>query len=150
MALVQKLTGFSRSDEDGGCSNNLPPPPQPKQEGITAAAIVAADKERDGKKMMVGNEDNETSSVITEENNCCSSVGENQVNSCFVPPIMEPPVNPYMANLPVFTAPSTAEFMCSSHQPLLNYSDSLFFSHNMRTSIPSSATLEGVNEFREY
>ncbi|KAK7291424.1 hypothetical protein RIF29_06557 [Crotalaria pallida] len=136
MALVQKLTGQSRSEDDGGGSNNNNPPPprQPKQEPVSHRENV-----------MVGNEDNEASSVITEDNNCSSSIGENQVNSCFAaaPLIMEPPMNPYMANLPVFPPPSSSEFMYPS-QPLLNYSNSLFFSHNMR------ASLEGVNEFHEF
>lgn len=148
MALVQKLTGLSRSEEDGGGNNLLPPQQPPKQE---VRSSMMAIKESDHKKVVVGNEDNETSSVITEENNCISNIGENQVNSCFMagPPILEPPLNPYVTNLPVFQTSSHAEFIRSS-QPLLNYSNSLFFSHNIMTSIPSSATLEGVNEFREY
>ena len=138
MALVQKLTGYSRSDEE---TNNTP---QPKQE----SGNVVSDKDSDHKK--VGNEDNDTSSRITDENNCSISIGDNQVNSCFMtPPIMEPPLNPYMTNLPVFT-PNSADFLCSN-QPFLNYPDSLYnVCHNMRSSISSSASLEGTNEFREY
>ncbi|OIW16015.1 hypothetical protein TanjilG_04550 [Lupinus angustifolius] len=145
MALVQKLTGLSRSEEDGDDSN-LPPPKQAKQELVSNnIAPVVVSKESDRKNVVVGTEDNETSSVITEENNCTNNISENQVNSCFVsPPILEPPVNPYLANLPpVFMPPSSSEFMCSS-QPLLNYPNSFYFSHNMRSS------LEGVNDFSEY
>lgn len=146
MALVQKLTGLSRSDNDGA-----DPPQQQKQEPGNAAASSSAAADKDGHhKKVCANEDNETSSVITEENNCSSSVGDTQVNSCFManPPILDPPLNPYMANLPVFT-PNSAELLCSN-QPFLNY-DSLFFSHNMRSSMnPSSATLEGMNDFRDY
>lgn len=138
MALVQKLTGLSRSDNDGA---DLP---QPKPEPGNAAA----DKDADHKKVSA-NEDNETSSVITEENNCSSSIGDTQVNSCFMtnPPILDPSLNPYMTNLPMFT-PNSAELLCSN-QPFLNY-DSLFFTHNMRGSMnPSTATLDGMNDFRE-
>ncbi|KAE9588224.1 hypothetical protein Lal_00003286 [Lupinus albus] len=144
MALVQKLTGLSPSEEDGG-DNNLPPSKQPKQEPASSnIAPMVVSKESSRKNVVVGIEDNETSSVITEENSCTNNISENQVNSCFVsPPILEAPVNPYLANLPVFPPPNSSEFMCS-RQPLLNYPNSLYFSHNMRSS------LEGVNEFREY
>lgn len=145
MALVQKLTGLSRSEEDGG-SCDLPSQHQAKKE-----LEGNVGKERDQKKVVIiRNEDNETSSVITEENSCSINIVENQVNSCFMgteAPMLEPPF-PYMTNLPML-APSSADFLCSS-QPLLNYSDSLFFSHNMRTSIASSATLEGMKEFGDY
>lgn len=149
MALVQKLTGLSKSDNnnDGAAAD---PPPQPKPEPSAAA-----------EKKVCANEENETSSVITEENNCSSSVGDTtQVNSCFLnnpATMMDPPppaLNPYMAaNLPVFTTPpaNSADLFCSSNQPFLNY-DSLLFSHNMRTSMnnPSATTLEGMNDFRDF
>lgn len=150
MALVQKLTGLSRSQDDGGSNNN--PSSQLKQEPGGGIAVASRDKESDRKKVvMARSEDNEASSGITDENNCSSSIGENQVNSCFVgaePPIMEPPLNPYMTNFAMLP-PNSADFMCSS-QPFLNYSDSLFFSNNMRASIPNSASLEGIKEFRDY
>ncbi|KAI4350899.1 hypothetical protein L6164_005304 [Bauhinia variegata] len=144
MALVQKLTGLSRPEEDGRNA----PRTQPKQEP------GSGDKEdsNDHKNKIVSNEDNETtSSVVTDDNNSAScNVGDSQVSSCFVAPrILEPPLNPYVGNLPVFT-PNPADFLCSN-QPFLNYTDSLFFPHhNMMSSITSSATLEGVNELREY
>ncbi|XP_028800173.1 VQ motif-containing protein 20 [Neltuma alba] len=148
MALVQKLTGLSRSDNDVPTALD---PLQPKQEpGIPAASTLTVDKDGGDLKKGSVNEDNETSSVITEENNCSSSIGDTQVNSCFMPnpPILDPSLNPYMTSLPVFTSNST-EFLCSN-QPFLNY-DPLFFSHNMRSSMNTSpATLEGMNDFREY
>lgn len=151
MSLVQKLTGLSRSGEEKEEGGNQSPQQLSNQEFGGDVAAVVGDKESDRKNVnIVKNEDNETSSVITEENNC-SSVGENQVNSCFMtgePSMLEPRLNPYVTNLPVL-APSSAEFACSS-QPFLNYTDSLFFSHNMRNSIPSSVTLEGMKEFREH
>jgi len=152
MSLVQKLTGLSRSDsEDEEEDDDNPPPPQQqlKQESGGSLAAVMGDKESDRESMIiVRNEENEASSVLTEENNCSSSMGENQVNSCFMAgegPIIEPPMTPYVTMM----APSSTKFVCSS-PPLMNYSDSLFFSHNLRTSIPSPATLEGTKDFRDH
>lgn len=107
-------------------------------------ASTSSDEENKSVKI-VGNDDNESSSVVTDEN--CSSLGDGQVNSCFVPPIFETP-NPYMTNIPFFT-PNSAEFLCSN-QPFYNYTDSLFFPPNMRSSVSSSSNLEGIREFREY
>ncbi|XP_027925466.1 VQ motif-containing protein 20-like [Vigna unguiculata] len=153
MSLVQKLTGLSRSDsEDEEEDDDNPPPPQQqlKQESGGSLAAVMGDKESDRESMIiVRNEENEASSVLTEENNCSSSMGENQVNSCFMAgegPIIEPPMTPYVT---MMAAPSSTKFVCSS-PPLMNYSDSLFFSHNLRTSIPSPATLEGTKDFRDH
>ncbi|KAJ7975132.1 putative VQ motif-containing protein [Quillaja saponaria] len=150
MALVQKLTGLSRSDEDDDNNNSKNKPPKPKSKAETAN-VMSGDKVSTENGKMVGNEDNESSSVVTDENNCSSIYsGDGQVNSCFMtPPIFEPPTsNLYMTNIPVFT-PSSADFLCSNQQ-FLNYTDSLFFSHNMRTSVSSSASLEGMNDLREY
>ncbi|EEF30231.1 hypothetical protein RCOM_1158870 [Ricinus communis] len=144
MALVQKLTGLSHSSLDQA--------PRAKQE---EGKLSSEDENNKSRMKIVGNDDNESSSVITEENNCGnnSSIGDGQVNSCFVPPIFEPP-NPYITNIPVFT-PNSADFLCANQPFYNNYTDSLFFStpNNMmmRTSISSSpSTLEGINEFREY
>ncbi|PPR92786.1 hypothetical protein GOBAR_AA27883 [Gossypium barbadense] len=133
MALVQKLTGLSRNEDDHQNHNNHAPH-QPKAE--TGAASVEEDSKR------INNDDNESSSVITDEN--C----EGQVNSCFFPPLFDPPAAPFL-NIPVFT-PNSTDFLCVNHQPFYNYTDSLFFTPNMRSSISSSSGLEGMNEFRDY
>ncbi|KAL2321191.1 hypothetical protein Fmac_030160 [Flemingia macrophylla] len=143
MQLVQKLTGLSRSEEEDGHPSSQQQPS--KQESGPGNATVVGEKECENKNVVIIRNEDETSSVITEENNCNSYMGENHVNSCFMVgenPMLEHPLNPYITNLPVLTS----EFVYSN-QSLLNYSDSLFFSHNMRTSIPSS--LEGMKEFRE-
>ncbi|KAJ4827216.1 hypothetical protein Tsubulata_040204 [Turnera subulata] len=140
MALVQKLTGLSRSDNDDHQN-----PHQVKQE----KGNKVHEEEKKNVKINVRGDDNDSSSVITEEN-CGGSIGDGQVHSCFVPPIFDPP-NPYITNIPVFT-PNSADFLCAN-QPFYNYTDSLFFTPppSMRTSIPSSTTTsEVVNEFREY
>ncbi|KAJ0105275.1 hypothetical protein Patl1_19138 [Pistacia atlantica] len=122
MALVQKLTGLSRSNEE---INGL---------------------ENGGRSL-----DEENKNVITSDENCCGNIGDGQVNSCFVPPpIFEPP-NPFLTNnIPVFT-PNSAEFLCSN-QPFYNYTaESLLFSPNIRGSISSSSSApEGMNDYREF
>ncbi|CAB4281294.1 unnamed protein product [Prunus armeniaca] len=127
MALVQKLTGLSRFDEDAQA-----PPPQQQQtprttkaergEGLLEGEMMSGK----GAKVVMRNEDNDSSSVITTEENCSStniinsninvgvSVGVGgggdghvQMNSCFVPP------NPYIGGIPVFT-PNAADFFSSN------------------------------------
>ncbi|GMI95307.1 VQ motif-containing protein 20 [Hibiscus trionum] len=129
MALVQKLTGLSRNEEDHQNHNHAAHPPKAEEDS----------------KRIINNDDNESSSVITDET--C----EGQVNSCFVPPLFDPPAAPFLTNIPVFT-PNSADFLCvNHHQPFYNYTDSLFFTPNMRSSISSSSSgLEGMNEFRDY
>ncbi|KAJ8753680.1 hypothetical protein K2173_026356 [Erythroxylum novogranatense] len=133
MALVQKLTGLSRSDSD-----------QSTMTQVKLEKGIAEGSNKNGK--IVGNDDNESSSVITDEN--CGSVGDRRVNSCFVPPIFEPP-NPYMPHIPVFT-PTSAHFLCPNPS-FYSYTDPLFLSSpNIRAPISSSSTTEGMDEFREY
>lgn len=151
MALVQKLTGLSRSDEKDD-ENNIVPSSQHqplKQESVTSNVMVG-DRDNDQKKVVIlRNEDNDaSSSVITDENIYGNNIGENRENQCFIASeaqMFEPPFNPYMTN---YLASNSAEFLYSS-PPLLNYSDS-FFSHNMIASLPNSNTLEGMNEFGDY
>ncbi|GAV75715.1 VQ domain-containing protein [Cephalotus follicularis] len=129
MALVQKLTGLSRSEE-AHC-------PIKTEDG----------KEENRNPEITANDDTESSSVITDEN--CGNIGESQVNSsCFVRTIFEPSPNPnYLTNIPVFT-PNSSDFLCSNPQ-FYNYTDSLFFNPTMRNSFPSTSTLEGINELHQ-
>ncbi|MBA0795461.1 hypothetical protein Gohar_006324 [Gossypium harknessii] len=46
--------------------------------------------------------------------------------------------------------PNSIDFLCVNHQSFYNYTDSLFFTPNMRSFILSSSRLEGMNEFRNY
>lgn len=78
MALVQKLTGLSKSKEDQVATKMEP---GNEKEG---------DHHTSSKKGITINDDNESTSVITDENGS-NSMGDGQVNSCFVPPIFEPP-----------------------------------------------------------
>ncbi|KAF2298717.1 hypothetical protein GH714_026053 [Hevea brasiliensis] len=65
MALVQKLTGLSRSDEDHTT--------HVKQE--KGSSSLEEENNKNGKIIGNGNDDNESSSVITDEN--CGSIGIN-------------------------------------------------------------------------
>jgi|UniRef100_A0A2N9IJQ8 hypothetical protein len=140
MALVQKLTGQSRSEDDDIS--------QQKSESCGNGPTSSDDQDNKSVKIL-GNDDNESSSVVTDEN--CSSLGDgggHQVNSCFVPPMFEAVPDPYITNIPVFR-PNSAEFLCSN-QAFYNYTDTLFFTPNMRTAVSASSNLEGIKEFREY
>ncbi|XP_027126128.1 VQ motif-containing protein 20-like [Coffea eugenioides] len=159
MALVQKLTGLSRSSEDDQIISPAPPPPETKVEPNFQDDFT---DDNNNKNMMVNdnkggtmNDDNESTSVVTDEieNNGSSgtTAGDiGQVNSsCFVtpPPIFDPP-NPCFNNIPFFNPNPAADFFCTA-QPFYNYSDSLFFMPNIRSSL-SSATLDGMKELPDF
>ncbi|XVF84771.1 hypothetical protein PTKIN_Ptkin17bG0065400 [Pterospermum kingtungense] len=104
MALVQKLTGFSRSDE----VNETEPSRRRKNN-------KANDKE--GKiDMKLGakrQEDNDSSSALTDEIGGFSIDGGdvNNVSSSYVPMTVSP-ANPFFADIPLFT-PNSTDFFCS-------------------------------------
>lgn len=148
MALVQKLTGRSRDEEDDTNNPIVTPHIQRKcgtSGNVTAAAnsnkTTSDEEENKRAQIGLGNDDNESSSALTDEN--CSSVGDvniHQENSCFLPPIFEPHPNPYVTDIPVFM-PNSADFLMLSNQPFYNRTESLFFPPN----IPKL----GIDEFRE-
>ncbi|XP_009762837.1 VQ motif-containing protein 20-like [Nicotiana sylvestris] len=109
MALVQKLTGFSREDDNSSPSHPpLPLPQHLKSEPINKEEdpvsgpesclgdILRPDKEIiyqnnniNKKCELLANDDNESTSVVTDENSGNCSLGDAQVNSsasCYVPP----------------------------------------------------------------
>ncbi|KAL7160967.1 hypothetical protein ACSBR2_041586 [Camellia fascicularis] len=144
MALVQKLTGLSRSDDD--------PPPRPKQDPGSGAA-AAFKRENHHKVSVTANDDNESSSAITDDN-CTSNL---QINSCFgtqstttatTRTNFEPP-NPCFNNIPLFT-PNSSDFLCPSQPFYNNYADSLILIPNMRSAISPTSTLDAMKEFREF
>lgn len=115
MALVQKLTGFSRSDE---VINEAEPsrPPRNKNKAILEGNIDMK---------LIGSvngrqEDNDSSSALTDENGggfSISGVGEvNNVtsSSSYVPfsSSTVSPTNPFFADIPLFT-PNSTDFFCS-------------------------------------
>lgn len=147
MALVQKLTGLSRSDDEAGANS-----PNATKSGEENKIISS--------KVVVTSDDNESSSVVTTDENCCGSgVVEGQVNSCFAPPMFEPPPPPpppqvassYLTNIPVYR-PNSTDFLCSNHQPFFNYNDSslLFGAPNIHSLSSANSTLNGINDFCDY
>ncbi|ESR54225.1 hypothetical protein CICLE_v10023791mg [Citrus x clementina] len=144
MVLVQKLTGLSRSSDDNS----------------TEKCNGSSEEENNDsnnnniKSCKIAGMDDESTSVITTDENCSGgNIDDGQVNSCFVPPpIFEPPNPFFTSNIPVFT-PNSADFLCSNHQQFYNYAaDSLLFSSNIRGAISSThpAAAEGMNDFREF
>ncbi|KAK9276052.1 hypothetical protein L1049_005583 [Liquidambar formosana] len=133
MALVQKLTGLSRSDGETAA------PPQPQQ-GVKTSSDEGNDNV---KPPAVSHDDNESSSVLTDEVNC----GDVKViSSSSVSPMFNPP-NPCFADIPLFT-PNSSNFFCSP-RPLYRYPDSVFASPNMGNSL-SPSVLEFMKGLPEY
>lgn len=141
MALVQKLTGLSKSKEDQVSTKTPKTEPGNEKEGDHHHDINT----NPNKGIMI-NDDNESTSVITDENGS-NSMGDGQVNSCFVPPIFDPP-NPGFNNMPLFT-PTSYDLLCST-QPYYNFHDPMFFMPTMRNSIASSPSLEGFKDFPDF
>ncbi|KAM1398314.1 hypothetical protein ACFX2I_015778 [Malus domestica] len=84
MALVQKLTGRSRFEDDARQPRPQPPPPSKKREvnvdGLLEEEIM--NNNRIAGKVMMRNEDNDSSSVITTEENCSSTnINSNDINN---------------------------------------------------------------------
>ncbi|XP_052291651.1 uncharacterized protein LOC127900546 [Citrus sinensis] len=144
MVLVQKLTGLSRSSDDNSTE---------KCNGSSEEENNDSNNNNIKSCKIVGMDDESTSVITTDENCSGGNIDDGQVNSCFVPPpIFEPPNPFFTSNIPVFT-PNSADFLCSNHQQFYNYAaDSLLFSSNIRGAISSThpAAAEGMNDFREF
>ncbi|CAI0377908.1 unnamed protein product [Linum tenue] len=146
MALVQKLTGLSRSDQDPAAD----PSPSSSQ-GENHNIINNSNNKIGGGGE---NEDNESSSVITEEN-CGDGQQANSSSNTFVPSSIfeSPPPNPYhqlTTNVPVFPPSGSAgdrHLYCGTPNPapFFNYTDPLFF------GTPSFRNLDAINDhFRDF
>lgn len=109
MALVQKLTGQSRSDNNDD---------EDYDQGSKRQGRVGSSSSNDMKLEVVGNksvshEDNESSSAVTEENygnDYNSTAGYDVVK--VKPSLVSSTATPYLADIPLFT-PSAADFFCS-------------------------------------
>ncbi|XP_052179774.1 VQ motif-containing protein 20-like [Diospyros lotus] len=148
MALVQKLTGLSRSDDN---------PPRPKPDPDASSSEDNTTKNQ--KAVAASADDNDSSSSVVTDENCGSTVvGNVEINSCFPsgthhhPPIFDAS-NPCFSNIPLFST-NSCDFLCpAAAQPFYNnYAESLLLMPSMRTSISSasSSALEAMNEFREF
>ncbi|PON94510.1 VQ motif containing protein [Trema orientale] len=165
MALVQKLTGLSRPEDDDG-NTNIAAKPESGNNSSSSSSLPAAAAAEDhknnnniGSKVAVAanNDDNESSSVITEEYGSSScNLGDGQVNSCSAHHQPNNPCNMTTNNhVPVFGSNSADFYGSNINQAFYSYNNDPYnnlFS-GMRTSVPSSSSavmLEELNEFREY
>ncbi|XP_042499610.1 VQ motif-containing protein 20-like [Macadamia integrifolia] len=153
MALVQKLTGLSRSDDDR--SRPVQQPQLQLQEenggggggGGGESSSSEAGYNNNNNKTRPSHEDNESSSVVTDEN--CGG-GEIQVSSSSVShSVYEPSPNPFFsADIPLFTPNSSADLFCSPRR-LYRFPESLFTPSNRGSSI-SPSFLEVMKGFPGY
>ncbi|XP_077221409.1 VQ motif-containing protein 8, chloroplastic-like [Tasmannia lanceolata] len=120
MAVVQKLTGLSQSDD--------PPPP-----------VDAGNASLEENNMRI-TDNAMLASVLTDEN--CDL----QVSSASMSPMFDP-TNSYFSDIPLFT-PNSSEFFCST-RPFYRYPDSGFSPLNMGSSI-SPSVMEVLKAFPEY
>lgn len=141
MALVQKLTGLSKSEKDQASTKS--PKIEPNEEDHRNHHNI---NKNPNKGIMI-NDDNESTSVVTDENGS-NSMGDGHVNSCLLPPVFDHP-NPCFNNIPLFQ-PNSYDLLCSN-QPYYNYNhhDPMYFMPNMR-SISSYSALEGLKEFPDH
>ncbi|PIA51368.1 hypothetical protein AQUCO_01100294v1 [Aquilegia coerulea] len=119
MALVQKLTGLSHSDDE-----TLQPQGNER---------VSSSKGKGNNTEVTADGDNKSSSLITNEN--CGGVRDVQVNSSSNSPTYDPP-NPYLSDVPLFPSKSS-NFFCSP-QPCYSYADRLLSSANIGDTLSPS------------
>ncbi|CAL9068887.1 unnamed protein product [Musa banksii] len=145
MALVQKLTGLSRSAADDD-SSSLPPAPSQSK---------TSRKHKDDNRATASASDDSSSS---SEN--CSSFGGDVHVSCSslatvgaISPIsleQLPPLNPFLSEMPLFT-PNSSDIFCSSRS-FYRYPDPSLFSPsvpNMDNAI-SPSVMGAPNTYHEY
>ncbi|XP_073131665.1 uncharacterized protein [Henckelia pumila] len=135
MALVQKLTGYSRSEEEEGKSSTAKP------ETATKVDVEEKDYCR-VKNIVVGYEDHETSSsVLTDDKYVNEFKPETSIMS---PPLYNHMPNPYIVEVPFFAPNSNDSYnMCSSR------AGSVFHSSSMANPISPSFMdyMKGFPEF---
>ncbi|KAA8532703.1 hypothetical protein F0562_032736 [Nyssa sinensis] len=115
MALVQKLTGLSRSEDE--------PAPGEHQKGTETGG-----SEGENNLKTISHEDNESSSVLTDDNCGGSGGGDFKESSSSLSPMFNAP-NSFFADIPLFT-PNSNEYFCSPRN-FFRYSDMVSSSPNM-------------------
>ncbi|KAJ8510422.1 hypothetical protein OPV22_000856 [Ensete ventricosum] len=145
MALVQKLTGLSRSAADDD-STSLPPAPSPSK---------TSRKHKDDNRAAASASDDSSSS----SENCNSFGGDVHVTcsslataGAISPIYLEhlPPLNPFLSEMPLFT-PNSSDIFCSSTS-FYRYPDPSLFSpsvSNMDNAI-SPSVMDATNTYHEY
>ncbi|URD72481.1 VQ motif [Musa troglodytarum] len=116
MALVQKLTGLSRSTEDDSLSTLPPAPPAANASRLhkdnNRAAVSASDD---------SSSSSENSSLGGDVHVTCSSLtSAGAISPMAFEPLLPP--NPFFSEIPMFT-PTSEDFICSS-MPFYRYPDS--------------------------
>ncbi|XP_011015512.1 PREDICTED: uncharacterized protein LOC105119107 [Populus euphratica] len=139
MALVQKLTGLSRSK-----NQEMAPLAQQGQDhqGVVSKGLKAG-KGNCNERKHVGHGDNDSSSISTEENCHGAAAGVDIV----VSPFLKPPNAPHFADVPLFT-PTSSDFFFSP-RPVFRCPDSVFASPKMGNPI-SPSVLEFIKGLPEY
>ncbi|RWW42283.1 hypothetical protein BHE74_00052187 [Ensete ventricosum] len=144
MALVQKLTGLSRSTGDDS-SPSLPPAPPAANalrlhKDSNRAAVSASDD---------SSSSSENSSLGGDVHVTCSSLtSAGAISPIAFEPL--PPPNPFFSEIPMFT-PTSEDFICSS-MPFYRYPDSSLLSPsipNMGSAISPPYT-DAMKTYHEY
>ncbi|KAK6252667.1 hypothetical protein QUC31_014387 [Theobroma cacao] len=131
MALVQKLTGFSRSDEVTKTAPSKLRKHKAKDNSISSLeGNISMELARNRQ------EDNDSSSALTDENGGFGVGGGdvNNVSLSSAPSITSPP-NPFFADIALFT-PNSVDFFCSP-RPVYKFADNEIVSPTLGLSSPS-------------
>ncbi|XVF02234.1 hypothetical protein REPUB_Repub04eG0158400 [Reevesia pubescens] len=134
MALVQKLTGFSRSDD--GVNNKTAPSESQKNKAKDNS--IAADNRQ---------EDNDSSSALTVENGGLAIAGADDNNFTSNVPTTISPTNPFFADIPFFT-PNSTDFFCSP-RPVYKFADNTIVCPNLG-NLNSPSLLEFMKGLPDY
>ncbi|KAM6589114.1 VQ motif-containing protein 20 [Cannabis sativa] len=148
MALVQKLTGKSRSDDDDNDDQN-----DDDDDDQSFGSKRHYDSANSSSSNDVKLEDSSSTSVITtEENYIGKSVGEASVAAISSSGNINS--GPYFGDVPLFTPTGGGDFFCSPRQPGYRFSDTTsslsFPSPNLGASLNSPSFLEFIKGLPEY
>ncbi|KAF9674083.1 hypothetical protein SADUNF_Sadunf10G0090900 [Salix dunnii] len=142
MALVQKLTGLSRSN-----NQEMAPPAQQGQDHQGAVSKgLKAGKGNGNESKHDGHDDNDSPSISTEEN-CHAAAGAGGGVDIVVSSFLKPPHAPFFADAPLFTP--TPSDLFYSPRPLFRCPNSVFASPKMGNPI-SPSVLEFIKGLPEY
>ena len=151
MALVQKLTGVSRPNDDEPTAqpDHHHHHHQPHKSDIKSLSLEGGN---DRNVKPVSHDDNDSSSALTDEN-CgggSGSGGKGSSSSLFSPNLNQNQnqTNQYFADIPLFT-PNSSSFFCSP-RPVYRYPDSsTYASPNVGNSMSPSVFefLKGLPEY---
>ncbi|XP_059455724.1 VQ motif-containing protein 8, chloroplastic [Corylus avellana] len=147
MALVQKLTGVSRpNDDEPTAQPDHHHHHQPHKSDIKSLSLEGGN---DRNVKPVSHDDNDSSSALTDEN--CGGGGKGSSSSFLSPNLNlnqnQNQTNQYFADIPLFT-PNSSSFYCSP-RPVYRYPDSSYASPNVGNSMSPSVFefLKGLPEY---